>query len=170
MNKGKLIVYYGEGEGKTSAALGRAIRALGHNQKVMILQFMKGRETGEYKFLKKSDAKIKLCGPSVFLKRKKNFKIHSIKAKECLKETEKIIKEKKTDLLVLDEILYAIEFGLIKENELIKLIKERGKTNIILTGREASISFQRIADQVSKIVKIKHYFQKNKESIKGLDL
>ena len=72
---GKIIIYYGKGEGKTSAALGRAIREAGYRKKVIILQFMKGRETGEYRFFKKFQKlkgliKIYLVGPKFFLTQK----------------------------------------------------------------------------------------------------
>jgi len=167
--KGKVIIYYGEGEGKTSAALGRVIRALGHKFNVAVFQFMKGRKTGEYKFLKKCGIKIHLCGPKLFLIRKKDFIIHRDKTREYFEKVKKIISKQKINLLVLDEILYAIEFKLIKESELIRLLKQRKKVNIILTGRKASKKLKKLADQVSRIDKIKHYYEQRRKARRGLD-
>jgi len=167
--KGKVIIYYGKGEGKTSAALGRAIRALGQKFKVAIFQFMKGRKTGEYKFLRKCNVKIKLCGPKFFLLRKTDFNAHRDKTKEYFEKVKKIIAKQKVDLLVLDEILYAIEFKLIRESELINLLEKRKKINIILTGRKVSKKLKNLADQISRIDKIKHYYDKKHKAKRGLD-
>jgi len=169
MPKGKLIIYYGIGQGKTTAALGRAIRAIGRNKKVTIFQFMKGRKTGEYNFLQTKKLNINLCGPKTFLIGKKGFSLHSQKAKECFIKVKKIVKEQKVQLLILDEILYALGFNLIKENDLINLIKDRKNINIILTGEKASNRLQKLADQITKFVKIKHYYDEGQKAIKGLD-
>jgi len=167
--KGKVIIYYGKGEGKTSAALGRAIRALGRRFEVAIFQFMKGRESGEYKFLKKCGVDINLCGPKFFLIKKKDFGAHRDKTREYFEKVKKIIAKQKADLLVLDEILYAIEFKLIRESELIDLLEKRKKINIILTGRKVSKKLKKLADQVSRLDKIKHYYDKKHKAKKGLD-
>ena len=172
---GKIIIYYGNGQGKTSAALGRAVRMVGQGKKVIILQFMKGRESGEYKFLKKIQKKnifpieIYLVGPRIFLKRKKDYSLHQKKAKQALSFAEKILLKKKCDLLVLDEILYALKFKLLEEKEILSLLEKRGGTNIVLTGREPSEGLRKIADQITRITKIKHYFNKERKAIMGLD-
>lgn len=173
---GKIIIYYGNGQGKTSVALGRTVRFAGQGKKVIILQFMKGRETGEYKFLKKIQKKkifpieIYLAGPKVFLKRKKDYSLHQKKVKQAFSLAEKILLKKKCDLLVLDEILYALKSGLLKEKDVLDLLEKRGKIHIILTGDfTLSKNLKKIADQVSKITKIKHYFDKKQKAIKGLD-
>jgi cob(I)alamin adenosyltransferase len=173
--KGKIIIYYSQGEGKTSAALGRAIRMTGQGKKVIILQLMKGRKTGEYKFLKRIQKRnifpieIYLLGPQAFLTKKAGFLLHQKKVKKALSLAEKILLEGKTNLLVLDEILYALKFKLIKEKEILDLLEKRRKTNIILTGQELTKNLRQIADQVSKASKIKHYFDKGKKATRGLD-
>lgn len=172
---GKIIIYCGKGEGKTSAALGRVIRMAGYGKKVIVLEFMKGRETGEYKFLKKSQNKkfflieVYLAGPKKFLT-EKNYPLYLKKTQEGLKLAQKIISEKKCHLLVLDEILYALKFKLLKEKDILDLLKKRGKINIILTGRFAvSKNLKEIADQITRMDKIKHYFDKKQKAIKGLE-
>ncbi|MFZ2070195.1 MAG: cob(I)yrinic acid a,c-diamide adenosyltransferase [Halobacteriota archaeon] len=121
--KGKIIVYYGKGEGKTTASIGHAIRTLGHNKKVVILQFMKGRQTtGEYQFLKNLDnLQIHLCGAPGFLKDEESREIHLKKAKEGLELAHRMLDEKQADLLILDEILYAVKFGLLGEDDVLEL-------------------------------------------------
>ena len=172
---GKIIIYYGEGEGKTAAALGRAIRVAGYGKKVIILQFMKGMETGEYNFLKKIQnqkifpIEIYLMGPKVFLINKKSRVLHQKKANPVLKLAQKIIKDQKCNLLILDEILYALKFKLLKEKDILNLLKGRKKIHIILTGNFLSQKLRKSADQVSKISKIKHYFYKGQKKIKGLE-
>jgi len=174
-NLGKIIIYYGKGEGKTSAALGRAIRMAGYGKRVIILEFMKGRKSGEYRFLDKVKKRnifpieINLGGPKFFLKEEKDYFIHQKKAKKLFSLAEEIILKKKCDLLVLDEILYALKFKLIKEKELLDLLKKRKRTDIILTGGPLSRDLKKIADQITKLDKVKHYFDKEKRTIKGLD-
>ena len=81
-----------------------------------------------------------------------------------------IIEDQKCDLLVLDEILYALKFGLLKEKDILDLLKNRGRMHIILTGGfTLSKNLKKIADQVSKITEIKHYFDEKQKAIKGLD-
>ena len=175
INLGKIIIYYGKGEGKTSAALGRAVRAAGYGKKVIILQFMKGKETGEYRFFKKiqkfSPIKIYLCGLRIFLTKKNYARFqHLKKTKEGLILAQNIIEDQKCDLLVLDEILYALKFGLLKEKDILDLLKNKGRMHIILTGGfTLSKNLKKIADQVSKITEIKHYFDEKQKAIKGLD-
>ncbi|CAD6493355.1 MAG: ATP:corrinoid adenosyltransferase BtuR/CobO/CobP [Candidatus Argoarchaeum ethanivorans] len=160
--EGKIIVYYGKGEGKTSASIGHAIRMLGHNKKVVILQFMKGRQTtGEYQFLKHVDnIQMYLCGPPVFLDRESR-KAHLKNAKEGLKIANRVLDEKQTDLLVLDEILYAVKFGLLTEDDVLELLEKRGCTAIILSGRDPGDRIIEMADIVTHTEQIKYHWDKN---------
>ena len=169
--EGKIIVYYGEGEGKTSASIGHAIRMLGHDKKVVILQFMKGRQTtGEYQFLKRVDnIQIQLCGPPVFLKNKESWKIHLKKAKEGLELAHRVLAEKQADLLILDEILYAVKFELLTEDDVLELLKKRGHTDIILSGREPGARIIEMADIATHMEKVKHYWNKTSSTTSGIE-
>ncbi|MGC9444626.1 MAG: cob(I)yrinic acid a,c-diamide adenosyltransferase [Candidatus Methanospirareceae archaeon] len=169
--EGKIIVYYGKGEGKTTSSLGHAIRALGHNKKVVIVQFMKGRRTtGEYQFLKKLDnLEISLCGAPVFLGDEHSRELHLQKAKEGLKLAQHVLREQQSDLLVLDEILYAVKFGLLTEDDVVALLKMRGHTDIILSGREPGARILELADIVTHMEKVKHYWDENRSTRSGIE-
>ena len=168
---GKIIVYYGKGEGKTTASIGHAIRTLGHNKKVVILQFMKGRPTtGEYQFLKSVDnLQIHLCGAPGFLKDEESRKKHLKKAKEGLELAHRVLDEKETDLLVLDEILYAVKFELLTEEAVLELLKKRGHTDIILSGREVEDRIIEMADIATHMEKVKHYWDKRGGTTSGIE-
>ena len=168
IKKGLVIVYYGEGEGKTSAALGRAMRALGRGWRVAVVQFMKGRKTGEYLFLKKLGVEIYLTGPKFFLIKKKDLPLHLKLAKNGLKIALKIIKEKKVKLLILDEILWALKYRLFAEKEIVEIIKNRGSVHLILTGGILPPSLKKYADLVTEFKEVKHPLKKI-GTIPGLD-
>lgn len=169
--EGKIIVYFGKGEGKTTSSIGHAIRALGHTKKVVILQFMKGRQTtGEYQFLKKiNNLQIVLCGAPVFLKDEKSRELHLNKANEGLELAQRVLKEQQTDLLVLDEIIYAVKFGLLTEDDVLELLKNKGHTDIILSGREPGARILEMADIATHMEKVKHYWDKTRSSTSGLE-
>lgn len=216
---GKVLVYTGDGEGKTTASLGHAIRFAGYGNKVAVLHFMKGRRTGEFRFLEKNPIiDVYLYGPPYFLattqsvlsgwindtgiqfvssaglitrkpegkKGKKNgkklaadklasslkscsFEAHLKKAKKGLECANKILEAKKHKLLILDEILYALKFKLLKESDVISLIEKRGNTHLILTGRSAPEKVIEMADLVSYLQEGKHYFSTEKKALIGLD-
>jgi ribokinase len=113
MGEGRVLTYFGEGEGKTTAALGHAIRALGRGMRVEIVHFMKGREeVGEYRFLKDvKGIRVHLCGPREFLVGDSFREEHEKKAAEGMAIAESVVREKRCDLLILDEVLYAVFLG-----------------------------------------------------------
>lgn len=169
--EGKIIAYYGKGEGKTTASIGHAIRTLGHNKRVVILQFMKGRPTtGEYQFLKNLDnLQIHLCGTPGFLKGEKSREIHLKKAKEGLELAHRVLREKQADLLILDEILYAVKFELLTEDDVLELLEKRGHTSIILSGREPGARIIEMADIATHMEKVKHYWNETSSTTSGIE-
>lgn len=169
--KGKVITYYGKGEGKTSAALGHAVRLLGYDKKVAIIQFMKGRyDTGEFNFFKRiKNIEIFLCGAPKFLKKNQYRKEHLEKVNQGMGIAKVIVTQQKIDLLILDEILYAIKFKLLEEKELLNLLDKRKRINIILTGRNPSKQVLKRSDITSEFREIKHHYKKDKKTVKGLD-
>nr|AAU83799.1 ATP-corrinoid adenosyltransferase [uncultured archaeon GZfos34A6] len=169
--EGKIIAYYGKGEGKTTASIGHAIRTLGHNKRVVILQFMKGRPTtGEYQFLKNLDnLQIHLCGAPGFLKGEKSREIHLKKAKEGLELAHRVLAEKQADLLILDEILYAVKFELLTEDDVLELLEKRGHTDIILSGREPGARIIEMADIATHMEKVKHYWNETSSTTSGIE-
>ncbi|MEM3399622.1 MAG: cob(I)yrinic acid a,c-diamide adenosyltransferase [Candidatus Micrarchaeia archaeon] len=171
MQKGTVIIYHGDGEGKTMASIGHAVRALGHGAKVALVFFMKGRkEIGEYTQLKKLlGANVYLCGDKHFLKKTKFREAHRKKVAEGVRIAKTILEAQTHGLLVLDEILYAVKFGLLSEQELLSLVDMRGKTSLIITGREPSKELKKRAYVITKMVKEKHGYEKNHKTIEGLD-
>ena len=178
-----IIVFTGNGKGKTTAALGQAVRALGYGKKVLVIQFIKGPwKTGEDKFAKKiKDLQIIKTGKGFvkILGDKLPFKEHQKAARKGLKLAKKSISSKKYNLVILDEINNAVDLKLVSVKDVLKIIKPlknpraslfsnsqefENKPAIILTGRNAPKSFIKIADLVTEMKEIKHPFQKNKKS------
>jgi len=151
----------GEGAGKTTSALGVALRAVGHNQKVVIVQFMKGRkEIGEYKIRKKLAPyyEIYQFGRKEFIDLKNPSEKDKELAKKGLEFAKKIIKTKPTPkLLILDEINLACAIGLLDINEVLKFLEDAKKKSITvyLTGRYAHEKLKKVADFVNEIKLVK---------------
>lgn len=165
-------IYTGNGKGKTTAAIGQGIRALGHKHKVIIIQFMKGDESyGEIKALKKiKNFKVLQYGLPTFVKKGEPGKKDIELAQKGLQIARKTIKEKKYDMIILDEINVAIDYGLVKLSDVLDLIEKcPNKTELILTGRYASKALIDKADLVSEIKEIKHPYQKGFVSRIGID-
>lgn len=178
----KVLAFIGDGEGKTSAAIGHAIRAAGHGKKVAILQFLKGQErSGEYKLLKSNkDIEIHLAGEPSFLIDPSKKEIHTKKAKEGLTLAKQLIESGKYFLIILDEIFDAAAAGLISNEDIGGLIdsvrangrlsaSKAGLPHIILTGRILPPELSSKIDLVTQMKKIKHYYDGGEKGIEGLD-
>ncbi len=186
-----ILVFTGNGKGKTSAALGVAFRALGYSKKVFIIQFMKAWRTGEVRFaeaLNKKGFGIKLYtfGCSEFLKISKSKKVEEkirkmkIRVKDvdeedvrnahAALELAKKLLEEKPFLLVLDEVNVAVKFHLLPVEEVLSFIRSVPKNvNVILTGRYAHRKIIKEADLVTNMKEVKHPFQKGIQAVKGID-
>ena len=175
--QGLLMVHTGDGKGKTTAALGLALRAFGAGLKVLILQFIKGRadcgELNAIKLLEKipdCEGKIKIQQCGLGFIDKKNFDEHKKIAQETLKLAEKEILSGEWDLIILDEIIYAVKFNLISEDEILNLIKKRPpKLHLLLTGRDAQKKIIESADLVTEMTLIKHPFQQGIKAQRGIE-
>lgn len=173
---GQVIINTGGGKGKTTAALGLALRAAGHGQKVLILQFIKGAwKTGEAKIMKRLEPEIEMeqLGKG-FIKFKAGKLLVTEKdrdnAKESLRYAIEKINSGKYDMVILDEINNIIAYGLVGVREVIDLIKERPKgLSLVLTGRGAPGELVEIADTVSEIREIKHAYSKGIKAKKGIE-
>ena len=170
--KGLVYVFTGDGKGKTSAALGVAVRAAISGMKVAIVQWYKEKRwpIAEHqigKFIK--NIKIYPLGSGFYQLPTDHASPaeHRRAAEAALKMAEKLLG--KVDGLVLDEVNNAVKDKLIDLNYLIKLIGKRGKTHLILTGRGASGRVLEGADLVTEMKKIKHPFDKGQKAVKGLD-
>ena len=170
--KGMIYVFTGDGKGKTSAALGVAVRAVSAGMKVAIIQWYKEKSwpISEHKL-----PKI-LKGIKIYPMGKGFYQLptdhaspsqHKQSAQDALKKAESLMT--KVDVLVLDEVNNAINDKLITSSNLLNLISKREKTHLVLTGREASKSIIDVADLVTEMKKIKHPFDQGKKAVKGLD-
>jgi len=159
MGKNNIYLWTGTGAGKTTSALGVALRCLGHNKKVVIIQFMKGRkDIGEYKIRKKlgKNYKIYQFGKKGWVNLKKPDESDKKQAEKGLMFAERMLKEK-PDLLVLDEINLAAAIGLLKVKDILRLLnKAPEKTNVYLIGRYAPKELIKRADFVNEVIEVKH--------------
>src|SRR3989339_760967 len=163
---GLVHVYTGEGKGKTSAAMGLSLRAIGQGLNVFIIQFMKGGAyTGEYisakNFLPNNEF---LQYGRGCIKEKKQLKLIGFdKGKEITSKDE-------YSLVVLDEINVAVKYGFISVNELVELIKNKNKTTeLIITGRDADPKIVEMADLVTEMKLVKHYYDKGVSARRGIE-
>jgi len=170
--KGKIHVYTGNGEGKTTTALGLALRAVGHGYRVVIVQFMKGRkDIGEYLIKDRlypeyniyqfgKEELVDLSSPTDEDKRLAN---------EGLKFAKNALKQK-PKLLILDEINLALAIGLLEINDVLKLLSEiPDETVVVLTGRNAPKEIIDVADLVTEMKKIKHPFEEGVSAREGIE-
>lgn len=174
VEKGLLLIMTGEGKGKTTSAVGLALRAFGAGLSVIILQFIKGeKKYGELYAIKKlqeidNKISIKQCGKGFTKRGDKSEEEHRNAALSALKEAKDALKN--FDMVILDEILYAAQFGLITEDELFSVIDEKdAHTHLVLTGRGASEKLIERADLVSDIKCVKHPFQKGIAAQAGIE-
>ena len=164
-------VYTGDGKGKTTAALGLALRAVGAGWRVMFAQFLKYGEFSEIKALKKlgDQVTIRQYGSGRFI-RGEPSREEIETARAGLSEIMQVMEEGKYDLIVLDEINVAIHFGLIPVESVISLLERRPQdVELVLTGRWAPKEITRRADLVTEARMIKHYLRKGIRARKGIE-
>ncbi len=169
--KGYIQVYTGNGKGKTTAAIGLAMRALGAGKKVFFAQFVKGMAYSEVKAMQKfsPDIIVKQYGLSCFIYNAPT-QADIDAARDGFNEVSKIILSGKYDVVVLDEVNIAIYYKLFEAEELIDLLKKKPKqTEIIITGRYACQALIDFADLVSEMKEIKHYYTKGIKARKGIE-
>jgi len=167
-----IIVYTGNGKGKTTAAVGLGIRAAGHNKQVVMFQFMKGTDTtGEVIISRRiKNFKIFQLGRKTFVNLKNPAPEDIELAKKGLKKIEEYLENTHTDLVILDEINVATHYKLIKVEEVLKLLeKYKDKVTFVLTGRYASSEFIDVADTVTVMCEVKHHYNKGFVSVEGID-
>ena len=174
-DEGLVIVYTGNGKGKTTAALGMALRAVGYDHKVCMLQFIKGSwHYGEMDSSKKLEPNLELIavgkGFVGILDDNSTREEHEKYAAEALKICKEKIFSGKYNVVILDEINYAINLGLIDVQEIIKIIKEKpSNLDLVLTGNHAKEEIIELADLVTEMKEIKHPFQSGIKAKKGID-
>ncbi len=161
-SKGYIHIYTGNGKGKTTAAIGLAIRALGAGFKVFLGQFLKSGEYSEIKALHKFEPNIQIYqfGKGCFIRKKPSLEDYE-SAKKGWEICLKAIYSKKFDLLIFDELNLALYFGLLDKKEIIKVLKDKPpQIEIVITGRYAPEELIELADLVTEMKEIKHYYKK----------
>ena len=173
--KGFVIVYTGGGKGKTTAALGLALRAIGYNHKVCMIQFIKGSwHYGEMDSSKKLAPEFELIavgkGFVGIMDDKSPREEHEKIAEEAIKICKEKISSRNFDLVILDEVNYAIDLGLINIEDIIELIKTKPDSlDVVLTGNNAKQEIIDLADLVTEMKEIKHPFKSGIKAKKGID-
>jgi cob(I)alamin adenosyltransferase len=171
MRKGYIQVYTGNSKGKTTAALGLALRAAGAGLRVFIAQFIKKRRCSEHKALErfKDLITIKQYGTD-FLKGGKPTSSQIDAAEKGLKEVKNIIASKTWDMVILDEINVAAHCNLISLDDILYLLNSRPPNmEVVLTGRYADERIIEKADLVTEMKEIKHYYKTGVKARKGIE-
>ena len=176
MKKGLVQIYTGEGKGKTTAAVGQAIRARGRGLKILFIQFFKGKEgSGEIPLLEDAGIKVICKGKKdkwIFPDRLEEEEKKKIRLEwnHFLDEIGRQVIEEKYDLVILDEINVALRYELVDKNRLIDFIRKKPTSlEIILTGCHASPELIGLAHLVSEIKNIKHPFKAGIKARRGIE-
>jgi len=171
-SRGLVQIFTGEGKGKTSAALGIVLRALGHGLRVCIIVFMKGDHPyGEWVVLSKmSNVKIARFGLRTFTRPAKVKPEEIEQAEQALAAAREAMLSGDYELVVLDEVNVAVAWKLVELDEVVRLIKDKPPgVELILTGRHADARLVELADLVTECLKIKHPYDKGIMARPGID-
>ena len=171
-SKGLVFVFTGNGKGKTTAAMGQALRAVGHGLKVLILQFMKGKKYGEVLAAEKylTGVTIYQCGLDSFVMRGNPAPVDVELAVQGLNIAKKALSSGEYNMVILDEINVALDFKLISLDDVVEMIKNKAPSlDLILTGRYAPPEIIELADTVSEINEIKHHYSAGVKERAGIE-
>ena len=170
--KGLVQVYTGNGKGKTTSALGLAMRALGHGAYVSVIQFMKGwKDYGELVTASKLEGLeiIQTGRPDYVYKGKEQPEDYD-EAKRGMETALEVMNSGKCDMLILDEINVALEYGLISLESVTELIKKKPyEMELVLTGRDAHREILGLADLVTEMLELKHPYNEGISARKGIE-
>ncbi len=168
LNEGYIHIYTGDGKGKTTAALGLAFRAIGHRFRVFMIQFMKGCiDYGELETAKDLASYITIVqmGRDTFVNKENPDPVDIEWAQKGIALANEVMEENQVDILILDEINVAVDYGLVSLDQAIELMEMKPKDmELIMTGRYAHPELVKRAHLVTEMVEIKHYY-----SLLGVD-
>ncbi|MFV0507139.1 MAG: cob(I)yrinic acid a,c-diamide adenosyltransferase [Bacteroidales bacterium] len=169
--RGYIQIYTGDGKGKTTAALGLAVRATGAGKRVYFAQFVKSQKYSEVKCLQEQmpSVEIKQYGQSCFIDRKPTSADVDA-AKGGLEEVWSIVLAGKHELVVLDEVNIAIYFKLLSAEEVLDVLQHKPEhVEVVLTGRYAPAELVEYADLVTEMKEVKHYYNEGVKARKGIE-
>ncbi len=182
-----IYVYTGDGKGKTTAAIGAGIRAVGLNKQVLMVQFMKVKElTSEYKALQniknfhiESFGREGFYAPKRYLEENPEAKAFGVKplsdidfklAQDGFDFVLNAVKSQKYHLIILDEICVVLHFELLPLETVANMLKKyKNDIHFILTGRNCPQRILDLSDLITEMKEVKHYFKEGKEAVKGID-
>lgn len=170
--RGIVQVYTGNGKGKTTAAFGQALRALGRDRRVCVIQFLKGRKYGECLAAEKHlpNLTIHLAGLDSFVMRENPAPVDIELARQGLELARKVVASGDYDMVILDEINVALDFKLIPLADVADLIQSRPPSlDLILTGRYAPPEILALADTVSEVREIRHHYNAGIKDRAGIE-
>jgi cob(I)alamin adenosyltransferase len=170
--RGLVQVYTGDGKGKTTAAFGQALRALGHGLRVCVIQFMKGRKYGEALAAEKHlpNLTIHLAGLDSFVMRDSPAPLDIELARQGMTLARQAVASGDYDMVILDEINVAADFKLIPIAEIVSLIQNKPATlDLVLTGRYAPSEVLALADTISEIREVRHHYQSGVKERAGIE-
>ena len=171
LDTGCLQVYTGNGKGKTTAAIGLGVRGAGGGLKVVMVQFMKGRRYSEIEVIERMDNfEVYQHGRDEFVNREDPEQVDIRLAQGGLEHAAELIGGGAHDIVILDEINVACDFGLIDKEEVLRIIRDRPPNmEVVLTGRYAPEEFIEAADLVTEMREIKHHYQRGVQARKGIE-
>ncbi len=173
-NTGLVHIYTGDGKGKTTAAAGLAVRAAGCGMRVLFAQFMKGRQSGEVvEFNKIPEIEVLRADRDYGFYRSmsEQEKILQKKAHDEITERvfERVCKLRDVELVVLDELASAYEYGQVDRERIIKLLQNHENVEIVITGRNPSEDLLEFADYITEMKKVRHPFDRGIAAREGIE-
>ena len=174
--QGLTLMFTGNGKGKTTAAVGLTVRAAGNRMRVFFLQFIKGQwKSGEREVLRGlPGVDLEVTGRGFTIEGLRNPKIpmedHAAAAAHGWQVARQIVQEGEYDMVVLDELLGAINAGLVSLEEVVQVVRDKpAELHLVLTGRNAPSELVEVADLVSEIQPIKHPFERGIKAQRGIE-
>lgn len=171
IGKGIVQLYTGDGKGKTTAAVGQAVRAVGHGMRVVIIQFMKGRLYGELAVADRlEELTIEQYGRDEFVDPDNPAAVDVELAQKGWDRARELVTDRSVDMLILDEINVAVSFGLIPlESVRDFVLNKPSGLELVLTGRYAPDELIELADTVTEMREIRHHFNRGIEAREGIE-
>jgi len=171
--RGLTLVFTGDGKGKTTAALGMALRAWGQGMKVLMLQFIKGGwKCGELIAAERlaPNFVIRQLGEGFIKDSAGDLEVHRAAAQNALEETKQAVREGWANMIILDEINYAIHYGLVDVEDVLDIIRSKPTgLHLVLTGRNVADEVLKAADLVTEMREVKHHFSSNIPAQRGIE-
>ncbi len=169
--EGHIIVYTGNGKGKTTAALGLAWRALGRDLAVAVVQFVKGKwKTGERTFAERLPGLVFAVMGRGFTWESDDLSRDRAAAEAAWAESRRLILAGEHAVVVLDELTYVLNYGFVALEDVVATLRDRPRhVSVVITGRNAPAALADVADVVTEMRAIKHPFERGKKAVAGLD-